>query len=483
MAFAHPPSIVRTQVLCIRRHPRKSDLEFTNRQLRAVRVSASDALKQVNSARGLIISFDDKRPGTLAQELRDIGVPALDHGLQVHVIATSDGDQTHISHAIGVLKLTDQVRAHTSPKDCDLADQIARHDPGPGAGAPRLTGRPVNDRTALFLRRAFCDCSELLIVDLPGGMTADVMCVHARFAASESGPRPLPFFAKIANRTSFRKELEIYKHFIDHFIPFNLRPNVDYERCIDGASHGMIVGNFVERSEAMLDVAARGNAQQPIYSLFNDALRGWRLQAKEESANLHKQLKWFFVKEDMLPALVARAHALGATHTPDELSDILVAADPTKHLCGPIHADLHGRNVRVRGNDAILIDFERVRQGPILADRALFEVSLAFEERSGDNNDGWFGLIDTLYGQAHFVKAPPPPLDPAPREWLWNCVRQVRAFALADETTPKEYQLITAICLLRYARLPCRNTDTDVADERRAYAYVIAERLMRDFKK
>ena len=41
-----------------------------------------------------------------------------------------------------------------------------------------------------------------------------------------------------------------------------------------------------------------------------------------------------------------------------------------KYRAAPMHGDLHGNNVRVRGGDAIVIDLASIASGPLVADLA-----------------------------------------------------------------------------------------------------------------
>jgi hypothetical protein len=235
--------------------------------------------------------------------------------------------------------------------------------------------------------------------------------------------------------------------------------------------------NFVEYSESLSDVARRNMAQGAIYSLFDNALRGWRLQANKISGNLLSAMPGFMNPDEIPASRVDKAREYGAMRSPTELQTLLSGTGAVCYLSAPYHGDLHADNVRVRGNDAILIDFQRVRTGPLLADHACLEISLAFNEYSGDTNEGWTSLIDALFSDASFVHPPGPALEPARREWIWNAVRQIRTIALANQSAPKEYLQVVLISLLRFARLPARSTDTSIAEERKAYAYVIADRL------
>jgi hypothetical protein len=477
MAFTHKKFVVRTKVIWI--GPAEDGTEFTNRQF-AIEVcsSCAAAAEHLPFANALVFNVRQANRGGLAEDLRSLAGPALDHGLAIHVIADSDDTQLHIAHVIKSLSLTGHVRASTKPSLYMIAENIARHEPGPSLNDDlEFRGEKLTSNAELLLRRAFCDCKHIIVNRLAGGMTSDVLSVHAVFKDSRSGPRPLPFFAKIGDRPSIEHEYEMYQHYVEHFVPFYLRPSLDYQRCVYGFQYAVLVGNFVEYSESLSDVARRNIAQGAIHSLFDNALRGWRLQATEISANLLSAMPGFLNPDEIPASRVDKAREYGATRSPTELQILLNGAKAITYLSAPYHGDLHADNVRVRGNDAILIDFQRVRIGPLLADHACLEISLAFNEYSGDTNEGWTNLMDTLFSEASFAHPPGPALEPAQREWLWNAVRQIRTIALANQTSLKEYLQLVVISLLRFARLPERPTDTSVAEERKAYAYVIADKL------
>jgi len=175
--------------------------------------------------------------------------------------------------------------------------------------------------------------------------------------------------------------------------------------------------------------------------------------------------------------------ARGATVDARVLVEQIQRVPGFRHEVAPMHGDLHAENIQVRGTDAILIDFARVRRrGPLVADPACLEASLVFGvwgEQGKDKNAGWHELVDRLYSLENLRRPPPPAIEPLPREWLWNAVRQIRLIAFGAQLDFREYRLALAICLLREARfsLPA----SAVAEEaRKAYAYVIAERLVRD---
>jgi Ternary complex associated domain 9 len=476
MAFTHEKFVIRRNVLWV--GPPEDNAEFTNRQLSVESCDSSAVAGRLPSATAIIVNVREASRGGLAADLRLLAGPALDHGLAVHVIADSDATQHHVAYVLKTLSLTERVVATTKPSLYVIAERIARHDSGPSPNSDLIFhGESLSANAELLLRRAFCDCKRVLLKRLAGGATSDLLSVYAVFRDSLSGPRPLPFFAKIGARSSIEQEQQIYRQYVEHFVPFYLRPSLDYDRCVFGFENAVLVGNFVEYSESLSDVARRNIAQSPIHSLFDHALRGWRLQANELTNNLLSAMPGFVSPDEIPGSRLVEARDYGVVRSPHELETLLKTAPVVSHLSAPYHGDLHADNVRVRGNDAILIDFQRVRTGPLLADHACLEISLAFNEHEGDSNDGWTKLIDTLFSDTNFVHPPGPPLEPAPREWLWNAVRQIRTIALANQRSQTEYLQIVVISLLRFARLPRRPTDTSIAEARKAYAYFIADRL------
>lgn len=484
MAFTHKKFVDRTKVIWI--GPRQTFVEFSNRELSVEVCDETSAASQLPFSIALILNVTGENKGRLAAQLRSLACPAIDHGLAVHVVADSDETQGHVSHVVKSLALKEHVLPSTKPSLHILAERIRRHEPGPSFSKdldikekplePDAESVKLQPDAQLLLRRAFCDCKYIILSRLAGGMTSDVLSVYAVFKDSLSGPRPLPFFAKVGPRRWIENEQRIYTDYVEHFVPFYLRPSLDYHRCVYGFEKAVLVGNFVEYSESLLQVARRNMGQGPIHSLFDQALRGWRLQASEKTANLLSDMPGF-VNPDEIPAdRLSRARNYGPTRAPHELEVILKNTKAVTYLAAPYHGDLHADNVRVRGNDAILIDFQRVTNGPLLADHACLEVSLAFNEHEHDSNDGWWELINTLFCDQYFLHPPGPPLEPAPREWLWNAIRQIRTIALASQQS-REYAQIIAISLLRFARLPKRPTDTSIAEERKAYAYFVANRI------
>jgi uncharacterized protein associated with vWA-MoxR-VMAP ternary system len=457
------------------------EAEFTNRGLHIEFPETANLLSSLPTTRGLVFKYNRDKPGSLVQNLIEFARMAIDHGLKIYVIADDESTFQQIRSSIGELESHPSIYQRISPQTHDAAETIIRHNPGPPENIAleiKLEGGTLNETERLFLRRTFSDCKSVLLQPLPGGRSGNVFSVYAVFEDSIVGPRPLPFFAKFDERHKIAREIENYKLYVSHFIPFNLRPNLDEYRCILGYDRGMIVGNFVEKSETLWEVALRGHAQQAIYSLFENTLRGWRLQADPAQKGTWRDL----MRETFNPSRIPEdrldlARQRGTTKQPQELIQILLGIKPSDYLTAPIHGDLHALNVRVRDTDAILIDFNSTRRGPLTADPASLEISIAFRVAGDDDDDeGWSKLMDTLYGLEFLEKAPPPAKEPIPREWLWSCVRQIRSLIHAGgDVLPSEYSITVAIYLLRHSTYP---SDNEHDKFRKAYAYVLAEKII-----
>jgi len=476
------PFVVRKKIIWMGPEPDAAiQTEFTNRELALYCTNSEISDADLCASSGIIFRYNSAKPGAVRTQLELLARKAADHGLAVIAIA-EDTACTDILHKyLKELDLESLVYLRTNPTTHEIPHRIATHDPGwPLHPSLSISGDTdgLDECGKLLLGRAFTDCSSLYIKKLSGGYSASVFAVSARFRDPIAGPRPLPFFAKIDERTKIEEEGKKYSQYVQHFIPFSSRPNLDEDRCILGGAKGILVGNFVEQSESLWDVVRRGTAQTPLYSLFDRALAGWRLQAFEnEPSNTSPfdSLSNQFKPTRVTVPRLTEAKRLGAVKTPQQIFDSLRNLPSIPFRKGPVHGDLHADNVRIRSIDAILIDFASVFHGPIVADPAALEVSIAFrfpvEERE---NETWKSMIDTLYLESNLMSVPPPAREPLPREWLWTTVRQIRLIALASQVSPYEYQFALVIYLLRWAMYP-----PDVHDEeyRRAYAYVVAERL------
>lgn len=433
-------------------------------------------------AKGLIVRWPQQR-------LDGLLVEALCHGVKPAVLCEF-ADIPAVGRAlehIGAKRLT---IIHT-----EVGVIVSRIACEPDTPAWRADVDPVGDgqlsaEDRILLRRAFNDCTRVQLNEEKGGSTA-VYQAFARLGDSRAGPVALPFFVKFGWRADIARELCNYRECTSLHVPFNQRPNIDPARCALGFERGVIVGNFVERSEELQSVVDRGAGLPALQSLFNSALRGWRQQAHVgDGSNLRTNVlaremgrclpsRYRPRRRDVLERHAAESHIkYGTTLAPDKLEECFLALPPITYRYAMSHNDLHGDNVRVAGQDAILIDFASAYHGPLSADPATLDVSLTLNT-GVIRGEKWDAIARKLYCLDALMR-PPPPLPPENESArIVDAVRFLRQIALADTLDSFEYPTAIALQLLRKAsysdpREGCRH--------RRELAYALAERLALDIK-
>ncbi len=337
--------------------------------------------------------------------------------------------------------------------------------------------------TQLLLRRAFWDCSEVHLVPMTDGLSGEsVYRAYADLAAPNLGSDGkhslLPYFIKIGKRSNIFWEYKNYEDSVRHFIPFHLAPRLAPERCCLGASQGIIVGDFVGESESLRVCASNGRATHAIASLFSRTLRGWHGHSEErKDASLADLLLNQFPKNNPPPCRLVLARAMGATRSLSKLQELFERCNLPRVRFGKIHFDLHTNNVLVRGTDAIIIDFFKHSDGPILYDPACLESGLLVESfiKDGREIDAWLNSILPLYElPLHSGQARCHPKDPS--SWFYACVHQIRLYARQMECGEGQYAGALSVALLRKA---CKDIDFgEPRESYRAAAYVLAERVL-----
>jgi hypothetical protein len=410
---------------------------------------------------------------------------ALRHGIKCIVLAPL-GRIPEVQSAITSLPFGAQIELWDSNRESHVAERAARAQPGAAwSGTIDVTGDDsLCEEDRILLRRAFHDCTTGSLIAETQGRSAKVYRVFAKLRDSAAGRLPLPFFAKFDKYSKVKRELENYRDHTTLFIPFNQRPNVDPSRCFLGAERGLIVGNFVEESEPLGELVERGTARAALHSLFGGALRGWRTQSYlDETMAIGPSIVNSLVhclpsayrigRRDQLVRCAIRARELDATLDPTQLEELLKRLPPLKHRRCMTHGDLHGSNVRVCRGEAILMDFASTQIGPLMADPASLEVSLAMDAQKLSAED-WSKFTREAYDMQN-LRALPAPQDPARLDAaLWNSIRQLRQIALADQLSGFEYATAVAIYMLRHASY-ARSAHEPAG--RREMAYFLAERI------
>jgi Ternary complex associated domain 9 len=335
----------------------------------------------------------------------------------------------------------------------------------------------IDAEDRLMLRRSFHDCARVDLTRMSGRSGARVFMAHALVRDPPLGRRPLPFFVKVGKRRKIITEWANYKRNVEQYIPFHLAPRVVEDRCGLGGHRGIIVGDFIEESESLRQCALSGRAVAPLGGLFERTLRGWHLQAVNRRESFYFAMKGL-ITGNLSASRHSAAKVMGARRTLEELREDLKKKGKEMATWGPTHGDLHADNVRVRGSEAILIDFYCTRPGPLLSDPAALEISLAIGVPLAKDFDrvAWTEMMRELYSQPALRAPPAASLPTHPFAWLAKCVRQIRLHALPVQQEDGQYARVLAYRLLQAAIKD--HGARPAEDFRRTSAFCFAEELL-----
>lgn len=429
--------------------------------------------------------------------LRDHVKGALDDGVYVVAVVSAAEDDERLNN---ISKLFDgidplnarrsQYRVLSAPVDLhQLLHQVLVHAPGAARNtALTITGDvQVPQEGRFLLQRAFHDCTSLSLESIaPGFSGADTFIVKATLKASFAGPEPRPFFAKLGGSADLQKEMLAFSIFAEHHVPWYLRPNFVAERTTYGVEHGILVGTFVQNSCSLAEAVRKPNGARHIKSLFEETLVGLRQQRRTTAALLEQKavvsaLKEFCKREKVPPQRWKDAVVKfgGELMDPDALWWRLLDLPKREWRCSAIHGDLHGENVRVRKEDAIVIDFARACVGPACADLAHLEVSLAFDICEGDQQgEDWRGAVAGMYESSYIsASLTTGVFVEEGRTWIHRAVAEIRALVPASVLEGDEYKRVVAVYLLRQASYPVCKKFPEHDEYRRTFAYWLACRL------
>lgn len=360
-----------------------------------------------------------------------------------------------------------------------------------------VDGKPsqLTPEQEILLRRSFSNCTSIQLVGLKNGLSKmPTFRAFAHLLDLDGGAGsnwPFLYFVKIGERAKIAKEYRAYRASALEHIPYHLGPRLRLNRCNLGHTQGIIVSDYVSGAETMRDCARNGRAVPVIANLFNSTLLAWRNSAKPEQIPLQEYL----CKKMSLPIPRHRKPLIdtyGASMSPEKLKTMVMAIDTRPVLVGVIHGDLHATNVLVRGNDAIVIDFEKVEtRAPLLWDMASLEGGLFVDGFIGDRRSGQDVLksVACLYKTTAFEGDILPcdsdtlPWHPSDGSaWFFDCVRQIRMQARQIEYAPRQYALALAAALARKAcndeDFSKEKTDGLSREDVRALAYVLSEWIL-----
>jgi hypothetical protein len=418
-------------------------------ELRSCAVSESGSVLAAPTARALILEFDGDIASFVAVVRRSVNT-LVDHGLLIALCHRNSTKREadllqHVDQAI--LKTAEKKRymVLVGQRWNNLAYQIVKHNPGPGAATSVEINNEITDPAVkLFVQRAFWDfrtvrCEMLAMQGLSG---ATVMLVHPSRAGGPSDCF-LPKLMKVGPVDDIENERLRFHEYVRHTVPFNYRPNMDWERSLVGLEQAAIVQDFVEPAFPFSDAVESGGASVLAASLFDGALGNWRSSAIEKT-------------DGVLSTSIARRIESGLSNKDSNLQAAFIKArldtvkwpDPSKLAKVPyrfcrIHGDLHAGNVFVgtTSGDCILIDFAKSEDSASAIDPAALEVQLALSGKTSTK------MLNELYRW-------PVQLPTLTRAWLPNAVRAIRMFGLAGEADDRAYGLAVIDQLLRFAKFP-----------------------------
>jgi hypothetical protein len=327
---------------------------------------------------------------------------------------------------------------------------------------------------ARLLKRAFVDCSEVHLVPMTEGNSG--VCVYRAYPLVGTA-HLMPRFVKVGERRKILQEFRNYQIYVERSVPFHLGPRLNYDRCCLGANQGVLVGDFIDASES-LETSARGGRSGPaIACLFDRTLYAWYRGAEDRAISIADALKSRFPTAVVRRRLgVARRH--GAKRELRDLRHLFLRCDRKPTKFARIHGDLHVNNVRVRGHEALVLDFYAHNEGPMLFDLATMEASLLVEAFGSVHPEpfaNWVESMLPLYDNAKIDMVPPHGDPRDVNQWFHEAVRQLRHYALRVGSAD-QYAAALGLALLIKASKDPRKQGPE--DDRRSAAYVLAEKVL-----
>jgi len=490
-------ALQRIQVIWLGNDPEPSiKLHYDQRGLILLVCSVEEVKEKLNLSRAIIIPYVTETTKLVRKLISEDMV--YQYGVIIYIVIPQNEFIKAQRELDPLLRLNHGRLFITAMQPHEVAQRISVYDSGPSENTGLMIEGVQEEDLCQLLRRAFWDCYSLNVTLLTGGSSSQVFRADIVFQAP-AGPNPLPFFVKYDRLDKIRMERNKYEQFVIGFIPFNYRPNLIPERCVEGSLYGLLIGNFVEHSEALADTALRGTFTHSIYTLFHQAMRGWQAQAycepqirytQDRDLTLVKSLVAdnpgleVFPKKQLDGSVKLEVNILGCVFDSSNLIEKVNALPAVLHVRGPIHGDLHAWNIHVRGTDAILIDFYRTGLGPLLWDPATLEISLCFGElydkfSSTVHFENWRMMVEQLY-HIEWINCPlkPPKLSPK-LEGIWTCIREIRLYGLGLEVEANTYRQALAIQLLKQSLRRSKQLQPSSWEVKRfAYAYFLAERLL-----
>lgn len=433
-------------------------------------------LSQASESRALVIQFAGNA-GLFRETVEYARRALLDHGLVVALVIASSANGVKFQKVLEKIRLVPEqpIRVFYT-KWAEAAEWIASADPGPGSN-PRLktfgTRIPADHR--LLLRRAFWDFSSIHVTKVKGGASgATVYIVQPQQSQSSRPQRALPYLTKIDIPRRIRGEQDKFQQFVCDSVPFNHRPNVILSRCAFGRDCAVLVEDFIDRASPLCEVLRVANASAVVASLFEGALRGWRLCAVRREQSLggfYKSIKVLRTSSALNDAANFARREYRTLHSSNGLLKKLLALPNISCYFCNIHADLHAQNIFVAtgSTETFLIDFYKTTEGPAVSDPACLEIDLLFKHGAAADES----FLRSVY--KYPLGVPSLNVRRHKMEWLWDSVRAIRMFGMLAEGDWQAYVFAIVAYLMRFASYPDNGPL-----KTRALAFALANDLSRE---
>lgn len=488
--------IERPKIIWFGKAPNDKDyLEAKNRGL-VIEFHAGKSNPDFISAREVVFWASPPHFEETISRLDDYCVISYDLGLFIFIVVNSDVQRQEVAEIL-INRLphensdSDKYRVRINPVESyELSNKALTHDPGAApndqleiVGAIDL----ITKEDLLLLKRAFHDCKLIHLEIIGGGLSgALTFSVAAKLSLTYAGENSKPYFVKLDRPHKLTRELQAYTRYAEHHIDWYLRPNFIPNKCIFGATKAILVGSFVQGSKSLFDEAWAGRGPALIKSLFIETLGLLREDVATPRNIRHtsvvEPLKQFFDYSKISFERTQNAQLYGGNLcTPRELWHKLLDLPSTTWRNSIIHGDMHGENVRVRKDDAIVIDFAHTTEGPSSADLASLEVWFSFKSppKCTKSFDEWKSLTEKIYDpkgieESFNVRG----LIEYESDWLIGCVMQIRELAKQSVLNLDEYKRVLAVYLLRHASYMSDEKFSINDEKRKSYAYWLANRLV-----
>ena len=426
----------------------------------------------------------------------------INHGILVLILVANRANRPVIEkNQLAKIDSTfpwDQAVKFLSDLRRDNWDNIISYQPGPRWKVTQIVELDQSEKLTpdekILVHRAFQKAQEIHIRELQSGFTSSrVFMAYEKRLESSIAHWTQPRLVKIGDRKALAAEVSAMKT-VSPFVPFELRPNLEVH--VEGFSKSIYVADFVDKSESMLEAARAGRAETAISNLFNRTLQRWRDRAwqcpkSNESLALAAVRLEMISPKSIYKGYLESERIVNSEIDVESLWEYLEGIS-FEHRAATIHGDLHCDNVRVRGDDAILIDLGAVKGtddvgkgAPICFDVAMLEVALVFtctdKENARDQFEqpDWEKDIQPFYELDAILSTPDRDSAPRPDSWLFGCLQRVRAFGIYDQNDQYEYAISLVIAMWRWCKFPPKSK-TDKG--RRVVALEIGAKIIRQIE-